>query len=137
MSHITTLSKANIVDPIAFASAMRELGYTKIVQNGTIKAYDGRTLHADVVVSNGRYSIGLVKAANGKYDLTGDFQCFGWELTQKMKTALRGKMSDKDIADCVLRYTTKHTIGRRAAAMGYKCQAIENKDGQIQIQLIQ
>jgi hypothetical protein len=133
MSHLTKNSKANIVDKAAFIAAMKDLGYTKVTENTTITMYDGTTLKVDVGATNGKYSIGLLKNATGKYDLVGDFQCFGWELTKEFKEVLGNNVTDKEIQDAALRYTTKHTITNKYRKLGFNCQASEDKLGNIQV----
>lgn len=136
MSHLSILAKANIIDKPAFIEGCKELGYTKITENTTIIAHDGKTMRVDVAVTNGKYSVGLVKNVSGKYDLVGDFQCFGWELPSAIKTALKmtgSYVSDTEIQNCILRYTTKHTLTNQYKKLGYNCKANEDKAGNIQV----
>ena len=136
MSHLTTNSKANIVSKEAFMAACKELGYTKITENTTIKAYDGKTMKVDVAVKNSKGEIGLVKNATGKYDLVGDFQCFGWELSGAIREAMQTKetyVSDEEIQNCILRYTTKHTLVSKYNKLGYNCKTTTDKTGALQV----
>ena len=136
MSHFSKLAKSNIIDVKAFVAAMKELGFTNIKENTTIKDYVGKTMKVDVAVDCGRYSIGLVKNESGKYDMVSDW----WGIRTRcklppefIKACKVQNMSDQDIQDCLLRYTTKHTLVNKYKKLGYQCVTKEDNDGKLQI----
>ena len=136
MSHFTTNSKCNIVDTKAFEDAVRELGFAKVTRNTMLKGYMGNTMKVDIAVACGSYGIGLIKNAEGKYDMVADW----WGLRHpgmlppQFIKALKGEgLTDAAIQDCVLRYTTKHTIVNKYKKMGFNCATTEDKAGNIQV----
>lgn len=134
MSHFTTNSRANIVDKAAFIAAMRELGFTDIKENATLKGYNGNTMRVDVAAHIGDYGIGIVKNKEGKYDMVADW--WGIRTNARPKEfdkALGRNIIDEDVQDCVLRYTTKHTIVSKYKKLGYSCQSVADEKGNIQV----
>ena len=97
MSHKTTVSDITIDNVQAFMEACKtELGIQDVVDGrktpATVHIWDGKNITNAVasatVNQNGRkYSIGLVENEKnpGQYNLVGDFSCFGWAPTGKMR----------------------------------------------------
>lgn len=122
MSHFTTCAKANIVDEQAFIDASKELGFTKIQKNATMRGYQGNKMKADVVVSHPAcpYDVGIIK--NGKrFDLIADF----WGVNQTLR----------DSANAFSRTTTKHTLVRQYRRQGFQARITTNQDNSIHISL--
>jgi hypothetical protein len=135
MSHFVTNSKANIVDKKAFIAACKELGLTSVQENVNIKDYYGKVMKVDVAVACGKYHIGLLKNATGKFDMVADWwgiRCS--DLPKEFKEVCKSQnMTDQDIQDCVLRYTTKNTIVNKYRLQGYACKVVDDKTGQLQV----
>ena len=139
MSHITEVTQVQITDAEAFVLACQELGFNRIVRNATVRAHDGRTIQVEVGVQAGNYGVGLVRDKDGKLHLMGDFQCFGWHLSKEMQAELgvnakKSYATDKEIADCLTRFTTKHAIIRKAKQKGYSAK-VTKVNGKVQIEL--
>lgn len=109
MSHNKVLGEVKCKSTEPLALVAKEFGY-KVVTNCTVKDHYGNGVHVDMAITNGRYYIGLRKNSRGTFDLVGDFQCFGWELTQKFKAALNGRTSDAAIANVFKAHLTKYVI---------------------------
>jgi hypothetical protein len=132
MSHITTVA-VEITDAEAFAEACKELGLN-VKRDSEIVSYDGKRAKVLIAVTgNGEYGIGLVKK-DGKFVLTGDFQCFGWGMPAAMKAKLKGS-GDVAIQNLLKQVTTKHGILRLAAKNRNRVQVTENPDGTIKMTL--
>jgi len=129
MSHFTKLEKANIVSQDAFLAACEELGLNEVIKNTTIKDYFGNSSKVDVAVKVGSYHIGLVKNDAGTYDMIADWWGVrGSQLRGKLKEALGSSYSEEDIQDCMLRYTTKHTITKKYKKMGFRINVQEDEN---------
>lgn len=135
MSHFTKLDKANIKSPQAFIEACKELGLTNIKENNVITDYYGNKTTAAVSVKVGEYDIGLQENDAGNFDMIADWwgvrkQNLPGEMTSKMKSK-----TEDEIQNCMLRYTTKHTITARYKKAGYKVNVSENEDRSLVVNL--
>ena len=129
MSHFTKLDKANIVSQDAFLAACEELGLYEVIKNTTITDYYGNKTNVDVAVKVGRYHIGLQKNQAGTYDMIADWWGVRGNLPDgKLRTALGNQFSEEDIQDCMLRYTTKHTITQKYKKLGFRINVQEDEN---------
>lgn len=133
MSHFTKLDKANIVDAASFIAACQELGLTNVKQNVEIKDFYGQTMKVDVAIKCGKFDIALKKNANDTYDMVGDWWGIrGSGLSGKLKG-----LTEVDIQNMLLQYTTKHTIINRYKKQGYQVQGYkEDEQGDLQYELV-
>ena len=122
MSHFTTLSKVEITDKKAFIKACAELGFTQVKENATLRGYQGKTLKAEVVCSKPgcKYDIGLVRKGK-KLELTADW----WGVDQHASGA------EQKIGQL----TTRHTISRKYAKLGFMSSAKTDKVGNLVLKL--
>jgi hypothetical protein len=121
MSHFTELDQANINSKEDFIATCKDLGFTKITENTTIKAWDGNTRRVEVAVHMAGYDIGLYKKEDGTYGITGDWWGIQRDgLPEKFKNALGGKNADQDIQNVIRRHAAKTQALSEARRRGYR-----------------
>ena len=137
MSHFTKTAQANIVDRIAFAEACKELGLATIVENTTIQSFYGEAAQkVDVLAKgSGRAAVGLQKQKDGKYGMVSDWYCMRGSIPSAYKKACGNDLSDQNMQNTLLQFTTKHTLMRSYRAKGYSVRTAEGKNGAINMVL--
>ena len=124
MSHFTKLDRAQITSADAFIKACKDLGFTEIQRDVTIKDYYGKSIKVDVAVKAGKYDIALQKNESGKFDMVADWWGVRGAAPELMRKAkING---DGDLQDYLLRHTTKHTIVERYARQGFRADVTED-----------
>jgi hypothetical protein len=83
MSHFTKCD-LKITNLVALRRALEDLGHKLIVaeegQQVEVRGYKGAKLKADICIDMGKYDIGVVKAADGTYEMVADW--WGIETTR-------------------------------------------------------
>jgi hypothetical protein len=132
MSHFTKLAKTSITSIDAFVAAMSELGLTKVERNQKITDYAGKTIDVDVVIrTGGRYDIGLQKNDKGTYDAVADW----WGIRGERTKGFTDCGTDKQVADKILRLTTKNAITAKYKRMGFRVNEVVGDDRKIRLEL--
>lgn len=142
MSHFTKNSQANIIDKAAFMAACRELGSTDVREKCVIKDYYKDNMTVDAAARFGDTDVGLVKAETGKgYNMVSDW--WGIRTTENrnvsrpaaLSKALNGDLSDQNIQNCLLKYTTKHTIVNKYKKQGFSAKVTNGTKGELKVSL--
>lgn len=118
MSHFTKVSTANIVSKESFIAACKELGYTEIKENASIRGWAGQGLKCDVAVTvpNSKYDFGIQKNGS-KFDLIAE------------------DFLSRDILGRVIQMTTKHTIVAQYRRQGFVARVTQKADQSLHITL--
>jgi hypothetical protein len=83
MSHFTKCN-LKITNLVALKKALADLNRTFVEaqseQQAVVRGYKGATLNAELSINMGKYDVGVVKQADGSYELVADW--WGVETTQ-------------------------------------------------------
>ena len=125
MSHFTKLENVAITDIKAFLKAAKELGFEK-VDTKTMNGYQGNTMDAEVVVRHPKckYDIGLVKKDKG-YEMVSDW----WGIQYDSGLNIGNPAQELG------QLTTKHTLTRKYAELGFTASSKKNENGDLVLRL--
>lgn len=137
MSHFSRLDKAQIADPKAFGAACKELGFTEIAENTTIRDYAGKTVNVNIAAKapGARYEVALVKNGSGKFDMVADWWGIRQERYRYPGVIDESCSNDADVQNALLRTTTKHAIVSQYRRQGFMARVTVNKDQSINVSL--
>ena len=135
MSHFTKIAKATIISTQAFIDACAEFGLTSVLYNTKIKDFYGQEILVDVAIKAGKYHIALKKNEKGTYDMIADFWGIRTNCPEKLRDALHGELTDQSLADCILKYTTKHTIIQKYRRQGFNATVREDDEQNLIVEL--
>jgi hypothetical protein len=132
LSHFTKLAKANITSADAFIKACRELGLNDITKSTRIADYAGRAIDVDVAAAVGsKYHVAIQKNGKGTYDMVSDW----WGVRGAGHPAFKSCRTDQDIADKMLKHTTKHTIIDTYQKKGFRATVTDGEDESVVVKL--
>lgn len=151
MSHITRLDKAQIKNVSAFIAACAELGMIRVERNTQMKAWDSSDSAVAVEVAcffeSSQYGIGLIKNANGSYDMVSDWSLTGHQFPAAIKKQFPSGFYGKDgaggtgFAACealrgrMLRDTAKHTLVATYRKQGFRVAVTEDENHNLNVRM--
>ncbi len=127
MSHFTKCD-LKITNLVALKRALADLGYTfaeaKNEVGVEVRGYKGQKLNAELSIDMGKYDIGVVKQADGTYEIVADW--WGVETT-------RGVTEQEFVEEVNQKYAYQRVV-IACEEQGYTLEETKNEeDGKIQL----
>lgn len=127
MSHFTKC-ELKMTNLAAIVAALNDLEHefteAEAGQSATVRGWRGQELDAAISVNMGKYDIGVVKNADGTYDLTADW--WGVETTKGV--------SEEQFKNTLSQRYQYHNVLQACEAKGYSVEEeVNEEDGSIQL----
>lgn len=127
MSHFTKCN-LKITNLVALRRALEDLGHTfrtaETEQGVEVRGYKGQKLAAEISIDMGRYDVGVVKQADGSYQLVADW--WGIETT-------RGTQEKEFVEELTQKYAYQQVV-MTCEEQGYNMEETKNEeDGTISV----